>query len=169
MTYDVEIGGRRASVSVRRHADGGWWVAIDGAPAVHVNGQAAGPAEWWLQDADGRRRVALAVNGSEVAAQVGGHGVSGTVVDPRRTALTDAVGGALGAIVTPMPGAVVRIPVQVGQAVGEGQVLVVVEAMKMENEFKSPIAGVVAAVHVDIGAALDAHTLLVTVEPAEQE
>ena len=167
MTYEVEIGGRTASVSVREHPDGGWWVAIDGGDEVHTRGGPAGDGEFWLEDSRGRRRVALHVNGDHVHAQVGGHGLAGTVIDPRDAALAAMAGAAEGAVVTPMPGAIVRIPVELGARVVEGQVLVVVEAMKMENEFKSPIAGVVAAVHVEVGAAVEANALLVSVDPEE--
>jgi biotin carboxyl carrier protein len=70
-----------------------------------------------------------------------------------------------GEISTPMPGIIVRISIEPGDVVAAGQVLLVVEAMKMENEYKCPIDGVVRAVHVAVGQAVEAHTLLVTVEP----
>jgi biotin carboxyl carrier protein len=62
-----------------------------------------------------------------------------------------------------MPGAVARVLVKPGDAVQKGQVLVVVEAMKMENEFKSPVDGVVREVHAVPGTAVEANTLLVVV------
>ncbi len=55
----------------------------------------------------------------------------------------------------PMPGKVVRVLVKVGDAVVEGQGLVVVEAMKMENELKSPKAGVVTELKAVEGAAVE--------------
>ncbi|HHO51784.1 MAG TPA: hypothetical protein ENK18_13135 [Deltaproteobacteria bacterium] len=66
-----------------------------------------------------------------------------------------------------MPGAVVRVLVAAGAEVTAGQVLVVVEAMKMENEFKAPAAGVVEAVHVQAGSSVDAGALLVSVRTEE--
>ena len=98
--------------------------------------------------------------------QLAGQGVLGTITDPRDAALHRASGGGEGAVSTPMPGLVVRVPAVVGQAVHKGQVLVVVEAMKMENEYTSPIDGVVAAVHAQAGQAVEAGALLITVEPA---
>ena len=51
----------------------------------------------------------------------------------------------------PMPGLVVQIPVSVSQQVSAGQILLVLESMKMENELLAPRQGVVKAVHVAVG------------------
>jgi biotin carboxyl carrier protein len=67
-------------------------------------------------------------------------------------------------ITSPMPGKVVRVLVQKGEAVEEGQGLVVVEAMKMENELKSPKAGTVTEVLAREGSAVEANAKLLTVE-----
>ncbi len=61
----------------------------------------------------------------------------------------------------PMPGLVVRIGVKVGDTVAAGQALVVVEAMKMENELRSASAGIVTAIRVTEGMAVDKGALLV--------
>ncbi|MCB9680888.1 MAG: biotin/lipoyl-binding protein [Alphaproteobacteria bacterium] len=66
-----------------------------------------------------------------------------------------------------MPGAVVRVQVSAGDSVHAGQVLVVVEAMKMENEFKAPFAGVVASVEVAAGQAVESGAVLVVLDPAD--
>jgi len=63
----------------------------------------------------------------------------------------------------PMPGKIVRVLVRQGEEVVEGQGLVVVEAMKMENELKSPKAGVVAELHAIEGAAVEAGAKLAVV------
>jgi biotin carboxyl carrier protein len=68
----------------------------------------------------------------------------------------------------PMPGLVVRIPVVEGQHVEAGAGLVVVEAMKMENELRAPRPGVVARVHVRVGDAVEKGAPLVTVNSAER-
>jgi pyruvate carboxylase subunit B len=61
-----------------------------------------------------------------------------------------------------MPGRVVRLLVATGDHVAPGQGVVVLEAMKMENEVRSTAAGVVAEVHVSAGAAVEANAPLVT-------
>lgn len=67
-------------------------------------------------------------------------------------------------LVAPMPGKVVNVAVQVGQAVKAGDPLVVVEAMKMENEFRAVAAGTVKDVRVEAGQAVNAGDILVVVE-----
>jgi len=166
MNYEVELDGHTALIDVSSHPDGGWWVSIDGGDKEHWTGRQLGAAEWLLQAPSAQHRVGVHVDGDRVAVQLSGQGLIGTVVDPRDKALAAASGGAEGVVSTPMPGLVVRIPVEVGQEVTEGQVLVVVEAMKMENEYKSPVTGTVAQVHVAAGASVDAGATLITVEPA---
>ena len=63
----------------------------------------------------------------------------------------------------PMPGKIVRVLVKAGDTVAEGQGLVVVEAMKMENELKSPKAGKVVELHAVEGAAVEDGTRLAVV------
>jgi pyruvate carboxylase subunit B len=62
-----------------------------------------------------------------------------------------------------MPGRVVRVEVRTGDLVRQGQGVVVLEAMKMENELAAPIAGRVTAVHAEAGAAVTKGTVLVEV------
>jgi biotin carboxyl carrier protein len=63
----------------------------------------------------------------------------------------------------PMPGKVVRVLVNLGDTVAEGQGLVVVEAMKMENELRSPKAGVVKELHAQEGQAVESGAKLVVI------
>jgi acetyl/propionyl-CoA carboxylase alpha subunit len=67
-------------------------------------------------------------------------------------------------LVAPMPGLVVRVAVQVGDAVQAGQGLVVMEAMKMENELRAVAAGRVRAVHASPGSAVEKGALLIELE-----
>jgi biotin carboxyl carrier protein len=64
----------------------------------------------------------------------------------------------------PMPGRVVHVAARVGQAVEPGDALVVLEAMKMENEFKATTAGTVTEVRVEVGQAVNPGDVLVVVE-----
>ena len=71
-------------------------------------------------------------------------------------------GGAEKIIKAPMPGVVIVVPVKQGQAVAKGQTLVVLESMKMHNEFKAPVDGTVHAVRVAAGDRIDQNEIMVT-------
>ena len=106
---------------------------------------------------DARGRYALTVDGRTYAADA---------VDERTRAIRDLSAASAGAagpapLVAPMPGLVVRIDVSEGDAVASGQALVVMEAMKMENELRAPSAGTVKRVAVAPGTAVEKGTVLV--------
>ena len=90
-----------------------------------------------------------------------------TLLDERRLRLQRATGkfSAEGPqrVDAPMPGKIVRVMVKVGDEVAEGQGLVVVEAMKMENELRSPKAGKVTELHAVNGAAVESGAKLVVI------
>ena len=67
-------------------------------------------------------------------------------------------------LVAPMPGMIVRVNVGAGDQVQAGQGLVVMEAMKMENELRAAAAGKVKRVHVSPGTAVDKGALLLELE-----
>jgi biotin carboxyl carrier protein len=88
------------------------------------------------------------------------------VRDPRRWSRRSSGRGSGGVqtITAPMPGKVVRVLVAPGEAVEAGQGMVVVEAMKMQNEMKAPRAAKVLSVPVKPGATVAAGEVLVTIE-----
>ncbi len=65
-------------------------------------------------------------------------------------------------VVAPMPGTVLDMKVSVGQAVKKGEVICVLEAMKMENDIPAPCDGVVVSVNVQKGASVSANDLIVS-------
>jgi pyruvate carboxylase subunit B len=67
-------------------------------------------------------------------------------------------------LVAPMPGLIVRISVKAGDKVNQGQGIVVMEAMKMENELRAIAAGTVKSVNVTPGTAVEKGTILVEME-----
>mgnify|MGYP001099193069 CR=1 FL=1 len=67
------------------------------------------------------------------------------------------------AVKSPMPGNIFKVECSVGQPVNAGDVLVVLEAMKMEIEVSAPVAGTVKAVAASVGAAVNTDDLLVTI------
>lgn len=88
------------------------------------------------------------------------------VIDPREAGPRRSGFGAEGRqnVMSPMPGKVVRVLVEMGATVEAGQGLVVVEAMKMQNEMKAPKAGKVVALAARTGANVNAGEVLVTLE-----
>ncbi len=84
-----------------------------------------------------------------------------SVIDPRRKALRMAEGAGERSLKTQMPGRVVRLLVSEGEEVTEGQPLIVVEAMKMENEMKSPCDGTVLRLCVEEGEQVQARSVLI--------
>ncbi|HEX3878505.1 MAG TPA: biotin/lipoyl-containing protein [Bryobacteraceae bacterium] len=91
------------------------------------------------------------------------------VRDPRRWSRNGAGGGGAGAqkITTPMPGKVVRVLAAVGDVVKAGQGIVVVEAMKMQNEMKAGQAGKIVSLTAKVGATVTAGEALAVIEAAE--
>jgi glutaconyl-CoA/methylmalonyl-CoA decarboxylase subunit gamma len=112
--------------------------------------------------------VDLTIEGSppEIGAVASGHRSYVRVESERMRAAEQAkkaTGGAGERVIkSPMPGRVVKMLVAKGDAVEVGQGLVVLEAMKMENEVRAKVAGTVAEVHVAAGAAVEGNAKLVT-------
>ncbi len=71
-------------------------------------------------------------------------------------------GGGANKVTAPMPGTILDVKVSVGQAVKKGDVICVLEAMKMENDIPAPCDGTVASVNVQKGASVAANDVLVT-------
>ena len=83
---------------------------------------------------------------------------------PAPAAPKAAPAGAQGAnkVTAPMPGTVLKVNVSVGQTVKKGDVICVLEAMKMENDIPAPADGVIASVNVQSGASVNANDVLAT-------
>jgi pyruvate carboxylase subunit B len=98
-----------------------------------------------------------------------GHRFEVEALDERTRAIRDlsaasAASSGPAPLVAPMPGLIVRVAVAEGDEVRAGQPLVVMEAMKMENELRSPAAGRVRSVVAQVGAAVEKGALLVELE-----
>lgn len=169
MQYEIEVGGKIRQVNVRR-ANGRFLVALDG--------------HEWTVDAtridthllsllvDGRsHEVTIAADpvSGQLAVGVGGVPVPLALNGRRRWGRKDDGGGSGSGpqkVVAPMPGKIARVLVKPGDRVEPRQPLVVIEAMKMENELRASRAGVVAEQHAQEGQSVDAGTLLLVVAPA---
>jgi len=168
MKFEVDARGHRRAVTVERTADGGKFrVVVDG----HAHDVDARPTDLGLSvrfEADGRPL--------DAAATVGAGGewliqlprvVVRVVVDGQRHGRgreQRAGGDGEQRVTAPMPGRVLRVLVKAGDLVELRQGLVVVEAMKMENELTAPKAGTVTEVAVTEGTSVEAGRLLVVIE-----
>jgi biotin carboxyl carrier protein len=108
-----------------------------------------------------RDRLLVVIDGKAIPVVVGRSPRAG---GPRSPVVIGAEGGE--AITAAMPGRVVKVLVRRGDAVSPGQPLVVVEAMKMQNELRATRAGIVTDVRVSEGAPVEARAILIVVGPA---
>ena len=171
MTFEIDINGRTRTVAIERTADRHYRVSLDGqilsvdAARVGVYGLSL------LIDGDDRTSHDIQVTPGAAAGELlvthGGRTMTATV-NGRRTGRggADSGGGAHGeqAVLAPMPGRVVRVLVALGDEVAVRQPVVVVEAMKMENELRSPKAGRVKELNVAPGTSVDAGRVLLVIE-----
>jgi len=110
------------------------------------------------------REVKVVVDGKEYKVKVEEVGAIHPVVE-EEVQVKEAVEKEEGKVIkAPMQGTIVRIPVGVGDKVEKGDVVVVLEAMKMENEIESPVSGVVKAMKVSEGDAVATGDILVVVD-----
>lgn len=89
--------------------------------------------------------------------------VPATTAAPAAAPAASPVSGDGNAVTAPLPGSVIDVKVSVGQSVKKGQVLVLIEAMKMENEIVAPADGTVKAIHTTKGSTVETGAPLVTI------
>jgi len=164
--YLARIGEREIAVEVARRG-GRYAIGVDGA-ARRVEARRAGRA---LLLTEGDRTLEAIVVGAmggpaAYAVTIGGRLYEVQLEDPlRRPAPGAGVRNeGRGEVRSIMPGKVTALLVEVGQEVQRGQGLIVIEAMKMENEIPAPRDGRVTAIEVGPGETVEAGALLLTVE-----
>jgi acetyl/propionyl-CoA carboxylase alpha subunit len=171
MTFEIELNGRGRTVSIERAGHGQYRVTVDGVAAI-VDAQRSGEFGVSLLFPDRSHegvsvQLAPGRTPGEMLAYLGGRNIT-VSVNGRRTGrgAADNAGAARGEqkVLAPMPGRVVRVLVNVGEVVEARQPVVVVEAMKMENELRSPKAGTVKDVAVTPGTSVEAGRVLVVIE-----
>ena len=168
-TYRVSIDGRALEVQARRVGELGL-VLVTADPDQQVpraqTDKTNGRNEFWSHPA--ARQVFLTAAGASggIVVTYDGRTTEVTLNGRRRQRVAETPAHAHGdqSVTAPMPGRVVRVLVAAGDAVSAGQGLVVVEAMKMENELRAPRAGRVKNVSVPAGASVDAGRVLVVIE-----
>jgi biotin carboxyl carrier protein len=174
MTYEVEINGRTRRLEVTR-IDKGYAVSVDGRPHVVDVTTINGLVSLILGDNGIRSSYEVAIveqplSSGNLTVHVNGRAMTAVVGTSRgswarRGQDAGATAGAgPRAVTAPMPGKVVKMLVKAGDVVTARQGLVVVEAMKMENELRASKAGTVAEVKVTEGASVEAGMVLVVIE-----
>ena len=171
MTFDVEVNGRGRTISIERATDGRYRVVVDG--QAHVidaarvgtyglslvfDGTAAASREIQVSPGSTPGEMLVSIQGKSVTATLNG----------RRGAHASADGGTRTRgdqkVVAPMPGRIVRVLVSSGDEVTARQPVVVVEAMKMENELRSPKTGRIKEICVTAGESVEAGRVLAVIE-----
>ncbi len=141
---------------------------------LDLSGVSSSPAAAPAEDAEPlvERKTTVEVNGKRfdvkmwVPESVGVAAAPGAK-KPRRAAGGGASGGGgNGTITVPMQGTIVKIEVEVGQEVEAGQTLLVLEAMKMENQINSDVSGTVAEIKVSAGDTVGGGDTVVVITPA---
>lgn len=162
MKFEIQIDKRTRVVELQRNSDR-WSIILDRDPvdadAVEIP---PGIFSILLNGKSHEVRVAPTPTGT-LTLQTGRHEFTAEVLDPR--AWSGRRHGALEAegrqqILAPMPGKIVRVLVQTGDKVQAGQGLLVVEAMKMQNEIRSPKSGTVKRLLVKEGQLVNAGDVL---------
>ena len=162
--FVVRVGERVHRVRVE-----GERVEVDGVAVTVI--PTAG-ARTLVRDCEGPGQRVVSLDGQAFAgaASIGGVATNIEVRTAQAAALAEAVAGGPGGraagsqLKAPMPGRVVKVLIKVGDRVERGAPIIIVEAMKMENEMHAPASGTVLKVHVVEGATVDARQLLVEIE-----
>jgi biotin carboxyl carrier protein len=164
MTYEVSIDGRSYGLDLEQ-VDGHWLCRLDGRE-IEVDAVLARPNVLSLRIGNKAYEVKCERVASDVHIWVGSRRFAPEVRDPRslrsRARAVDEHGPKK--LTAPMPGKVVRILLVQGAEVEAGTGVLVVEAMKMQNEVKSPKKGTIQKILVAEGAAVNAGDVLAIVE-----
>jgi biotin carboxyl carrier protein len=164
--YFVTVGDHAHEVDIT-----GGIVTIDGA-VVEADLQGPQGSDVWSLLLRGRSHRVIATNGERGRwnMRIGGESFAARVVDERTRHIEEVTGfgggpGGPAPVRAPMPGLIVRVEVAEGDEVEVGQGLVIIEAMKMENELRAESAALVGRVHVSEGQAVEKDEALIDLEP----
>ncbi len=156
MEYRYQIGNVSKTVRVERKGEA-YHVSIDGAPFRVVRVTRSEPNALDIEMDGVRRRVHIVRDGQRHYVALGSEAYALQVAERSRSRKGAGSAGAdAGQLEAAMPGQVVSVAVREGDEVTKGQMLVILEAMKMENEIASPKTGIVKEVYVKPGALVKA-------------
>ena len=163
MIFSLETDDGRRQVEIR--SDGATYTVMDGDDSFAIDAHALAPG-WWSMLLGARSYDASVTrDGTVYTVEIDGRRFCFDLSDPARAALRPSTSRADGAgrVLAPMPGRVLRLLVKTGQEVALGEPIVVVEAMKMENELTACRPGIVTAIAVQEGQSVDSGALLVEI------
>jgi biotin carboxyl carrier protein len=164
MTYEISIDGKNYRLELKQD-EGRWACLLDGRD-IEIDAVLARPDVLSLRLGNKAYEVKCERVGSDLHLWVGSVRYAAEVRDPRslrsRARAVDDHGPRK--LTAPMPGKVVRVLLKEGAEVEAGAGVLVVEAMKMQNEVKSPKKGVIQKIVVSEGAAVNAGDVLAIVE-----
>ncbi len=166
MKFEVAINNTRRVVELERDAER-WRISLDGKVVDADTVEIAPNIFSILLDGKSHEIRVASTSSGTLTLQTGRHEFTAEVTDPRawrgrRHGTLEAEGRQQ--ILAPMPGKIVRVLVQAGEKVEAGQGLLVVEAMKMQNEIRSPKSGTVERLLVKEGQPVNAGEILAWID-----
>jgi biotin carboxyl carrier protein len=163
--FEAELGGETIPIEVT--GDGGRYRLVIGDEVTEVDARQGAEGIWSLLIAGVSHVVDVSDQDGVSVVEVDGERYRIRVEEETRYIIRTRGGKAAtgGQVLTaPMPGKVVHIEVVAGQSVKPGDGLIILEAMKMENEFRSTVTGVVKEIRVQEGQAVNPGDTLVVIE-----
>jgi biotin carboxyl carrier protein len=167
MAFIAKLGERSYTVEIEETGKSVYRVSVDGNEFL-VDGKKTGRTNYSLIVDDLSFEIEVDNTDDEYRVLVDGRNYRIDLVDERRVRIGSAQSGmdlqGRQSVSVPMPGKIVAVLVAVGDSVEKGQGLVIVEAMKMENEVRSPISGEVKEIKVKPGETVEGGAVLLIVE-----
>jgi biotin carboxyl carrier protein len=165
MTFIARLGDHTYSVEIEEIGKGLYKIAVDGNEFL-VDGTKTGRTSYSLIVDNRSFEIEVDNSADEYRVLVDGRNYRVHLIDERRARVDDEGIQLQGRqkISVPMPGRVTAVLVSEADVVEKGQGLLIVEAMKMENEVRSPVAGKVEAIKVKPGDAVEGGAVLMIIE-----
>ena len=167
MAFIAKLGDQSYTVEIEENGKSVYRVSVDGNEFL-VDGKKTGRTNFSLIVDNRSFEIEVDNTDDEYRVLVDGRNYRIHLVDERRVRVGAAQSGlqlqGRQMVSVPMPGKIIAVLVAIGDAVEMGQGLVIVEAMKMENEVRSPISGEVKEIKVKPGDTVEGGALLVIVE-----